>query len=111
MVDVTAPVVNAQKRILSEMLMPVRFRVLEDVESLAPGTGITAYRYLEMIQRSIFRETFSAQPKADIYRRELQRDFVEHLKAFSGEAQRFKSFSFMLSAAQTDLLIDLRLDG
>lgn len=108
MVDVTAPVVNAQKRILSEMLMPVRFRVLEDVESLAPGTGLTAYRYLQLIQRSLFRETFAAQPKADIFRRELQREFVEHLKAFSGEAQRFKSFNFMLSAAQTDLLIDLR---
>jgi len=108
MIDVTAPVVNAQKRILSEMLMPVRFRVLEDVESLAPGSGLSAYRYLQLIQRSIFRETVSPQPKADIYRRELQRDFIEHLKAFSGEAQRFKSFSFMLSAAQTDLLIDLR---
>ena len=108
MVDVTAPVVNAQKRILSEMLMPVRFRVLEDVESLAPGTGLTAYHYLQLIQRSLFRETFAAQPKADIFRRELQREFVEHLKAFSGEAQRFKSFNLMLSAAQTDLLIDLR---
>lgn len=108
MLNVTAPVVNAQKRILSEMLMPVRFRVLEDVESLAPGSGLSAYRYLQLIQRSIFRETVSSQPKADIYRRELQRDFIEHLKAFSGEAQRFKSFSFMLSAAQTDMLIDLR---
>ena len=108
MIDVTAPVVNAQKRILSEMLMPVRFRVLEDVESLAPGSGLTAHRYLQLIQQSIFRETRSPQPKADIYRRELQRDFIEHLKAFSGEAQRFKSFSFMLSAAQTDMLIDLR---
>jgi len=108
MIDVTAPVINAQKRILSEMLMPVRFRVLEDVESLAPGSGLTAYRYLQLIQQSIFRETRTPQPKADIYRRELQRDFIEHLKAFSGEAQRFKSFSFMLSAAQTDLLIDLR---
>ena len=108
MLNVTAPVVNAQKRILSEMLMPVRFRVLEDVESLAPGSGLSAYRYLQLIQRSIFRETVSSQPKADIYRRELQRDFIEHLKAFSGEAQRFKNFSFMLSAAQTDMLIDLR---
>jgi hypothetical protein len=108
MVDVTAPVVNAQKRILAEMLQPVRFRVLEDVESLTPGTGLTAYSYLDLVQRSVFRETAQAEPKTDIYRRELQREYVEHLKAFSGEAQRFKSFGFMIAAAQTELLIDLR---
>jgi hypothetical protein len=108
MVDVTAPVVNAQKRILSEMLQPVRFRVLEDVEALTPGAGLSATGYLSTVQRSLFRETAMAVPKVDIYRRELQRDFVEHLKAFSGEAQKFKNFGFMFSAMLTDLLIDLR---
>jgi hypothetical protein len=108
MVDVAAPVVNSQKRILGEMLQPVRFRVLEDVESLSPGTGLSAYGYLELVQKSLFRETQQPSPKVDIYRRELQREFVEHLKAFSGEAQRFKSFGFMLAASQTELLIDLR---
>ncbi|MBC7622152.1 MAG: zinc-dependent metalloprotease, partial [Aeromicrobium sp.] len=108
MVDVAAPVVNAQKRILGEMLQPVRFRVLEDVESLAPGTGLSAYGYLELVQKSVFRETQQVSPKVDIYRRELQREYVEHLKAFSGEAQRFKSFGFMIAASQTEQLIDLR---
>ena len=108
MVDVAAPVVNSQKRILAEMLQPVRFRVLEDVESLSPGTGLSAYGYLELVQKSLFRETQQTSPKVDIYRRELQREFVEHLKAFSGEAQRFKSFGFMLAASQAELLVDLR---
>jgi hypothetical protein len=108
MVDVTAPVVNAQKRILAEMLQPVRFRVLEDVESLAPGTGLTAYAYLDLVQRSVFRETRDANLKVDIYRRELQREYVEHLKTFSGEAQRFRNFGFAIAAAQTELLVDLR---
>jgi hypothetical protein len=108
MVDVAAPVVNSQKRILGEMLQPVRFRVLEDVESLSPGTGLSAYDYLELVQKSLFRETQQTSPKVDIYRRELQREFVEHLKAFSGEAQRLKSFGFMLAASQTELLVDLR---
>ncbi len=107
-VDVAAPVVNAQKRILADMLQPVRFRVLEDVESLTPGAGLSAYGYLELVQRSVFRETRDANPKADIYRREIQREFIEHLKAFSGEAQRFKSFGLLLAASQTELLIDLR---
>jgi Met-zincin/Domain of unknown function (DUF5117) len=108
MLDVTAPVVNAQKRILTDMLQPIRFRVLEDIESLTPGAGLTASGYLQTVQKSLFREAAQAQPKVDIYRRELQRDFVEHLKAFSGEAQKFKNFGFMFSAMLTDLLIDLR---
>ncbi len=108
MVDVTAPVVNSQKRILGEMLQPVRFRVLEDVESLTPGAGMSASGYLQTIQKSIFREAAQRRPKVDIYRRELQREYIDHLKAFSGEAQRFKNFGFMFSAAMTDLLIDLR---
>ena len=114
MLDVTAPVVNAQKRILTDMLQPIRFRVLEDVEFLTPGAGLSSSAYLQSIQKSIFRETTMPQPKVDIYRRELQRDYVEHLKAFSGEAQRFKNFNFMFSAMLTDLMIDLRpaaMDG
>jgi hypothetical protein len=114
MLDVTAPVVNAQKRILTDMLQPIRFRVLEDVEFLTPGAGLSSSAYLQSIQKSIFRETTMPQPKVDIYRRELQRDYIEHLKAFSGEAQRFKNFNFMFSAMLTDLMIDLRpaaMDG
>jgi hypothetical protein len=108
MVDVTAPVVNAQKRILAEMLQPVRFRVLEDIESLNPGSGLTAYGYLDTVQRALFREARDANPKVDIYRRELQREYVEHLKTFSGEAQRFRSLGLAVAAAQTELLVDLR---
>ncbi len=114
MLDVTAPVVNAQKRILTDMLQPIRFRVLEDVEFLTPGAGLSSSAYLQSIQKSIFREIAMPQPKVDIYRRELQRDYVEHLKSFSGEAQRFKNFSFMFSAMLTDMMIDLRpaaMDG
>ncbi len=108
MIDVAAPVVNGQKRILGDMLSPARFRVLEDAESLSPGTGLTAADYLSAVQKSVFREAFQANPKVDIYRRELQREFIEHLKNFSGEMQRFKNFGMMLSAALTELTIDLR---
>ena len=108
MVDVTAPVVNAQKRILGDMLQPVRFRVLEDVESLTPGVGMTASGYLSTVQKSLFREAAMSKPKVDIYRRELQREYIDHLKAFSGEAQRFKNFGFAFSAQLTELLVDLR---
>jgi hypothetical protein len=101
-------VVDAQKAVLADMLLPIRFLVLEDVESLTPGAGLSAYSYLDLVQRSVFRETTQAKPKVDIYRRELQREYVEHLKAFSGDAQRLKNFGFRISAALTELTIDLR---
>ena len=67
-----------------------------------------ASQYLSTVQRSLFREAAAAIPKVDIYRRELQREYVEHLKAFSGEVQRFKNFSTFLSGVLTDVSIDLR---
>lgn len=108
MIDVTGPVVNSQKRILGEMLQPIRFRVLEDAESLAAGSGMTASAYLGEVQKSVFREIAQPHPKVDIYRRELQREYVDHLRTFSGELQRFKSFGMMISSMLTDLTIDLR---
>jgi Met-zincin/Domain of unknown function (DUF5117)/Domain of unknown function (DUF5118) len=108
MIDVTAPVVNSQKRILGEMLSPARFRVLEDAESLAPGTGMAAADYLTTVQKSVFREASQPSPKTDIYRRELQREFVEQLRTFSGEAQKFRNMGMMISSMLTELTIDLR---
>lgn len=108
MIDVTAPVVNSQKRILGDMLQPIRFRVLEDAESLAPGTSMTAAAYLTEVQKSVFREMKESRPKVDIYRRELQREYVDHLRTFSGEMQRFKSFGMFISSMMTELTIDLR---
>jgi hypothetical protein len=107
MVDVAAPVVNSQKRILADMLQPVRFRVMEDAESLQQGSGMTAMNYLTTVQKSVFREAAQPNPKADIYRRELQREYVEHLKVFSGEVQRFKSLGMMMSSLMTELVMDL----
>lgn len=108
MIDVTGPVVNSQKRLLGEMLQPIRFRVLEDAESLAPGSGMTATAYLRDVQKSVFREMSQSQPKVDIYRRELQREYVDYLRTFSGEMQRFKSFGMFVSSLMTELTIDLR---
>ncbi len=107
-IDVAGPVVNAQKRILEDMLQPVRFRVLEDAESLRLGTGMNAMGYLTTIQKSVFREAAQTSPKVDIYRRELQREYVEHLKVFSGEVQRFRSFGMFVSSQLTELTMDLR---
>ncbi len=106
--DVARPIVESQKNILGSMLLPIRFRVLEDAEMLKSGSGMVASNYLFTVQRSVFREAGNAQPKVDIYRRELQREYVEHLKAFSGEIQRFKSFGTFLSGVLADYSIDLR---
>ena len=108
MINATGPVVNAQKYILGEMLQPIRFKVMEDAESLTPGSGMTANDYLTRVQKSVFREAAQPNPKVDIYRRELQREYIEHLKIFSGEVQRFKSFSMLISSLLTELTMDLR---
>lgn len=107
-INATGPVVDAQKYILSEMLQPIRFKVMEDAESLAPGSGMTANHYLNRVQKSVFREAAQHHPKVDIYRRELQREFIEHLKTFSGDVQKFKSLNMLISSMLTELTMDLR---
>jgi hypothetical protein len=60
------------------------------------------------VQSSVFREAAETNPRVDVFRRELQLEYVEHLKAFSGEIQRIKSMNTFLSALFTDYSIDLR---
>lgn len=106
--DVARPVIESQKQVLGAMLFPIRFRVLEDAEMLKPGSGMLAANYLATVQRAIFREAASPNPRVDLYRRELQLEYIEHLKAFSGDIQRIKSFSQLISFFFSDYSIDLR---
>jgi hypothetical protein len=106
--DVARPVIESQKQVLGAMLFPIRFRVLEDAEMLKPGSGMMAANYLSTVQRAIFREAATPNPRVDLYRRELQLEYIEHLKAFSGEIQRVKNFNQLMSFFFSDYSIDLR---
>ncbi len=106
--DVAGPLVETQNLLLEEMLFPPRFRMLEDAETLKPGSGMTASQYLTTVQKSLFSELATPKPKIDIYRRELQKTYLGQLKAFSGEIQRFDSFGQLFAFFLTGLSIDLR---
>lgn len=106
--NVAQPMVTTQKLLLEEMLFPPRFRMLEDAETLKPGSGMSATQYLSAVQHSVFSELGKPHPKIDIYRRELQKAYLDQLKAFSGEIQRFESFGQLLAFVFSSLSIDLR---
>ncbi|MBL8520318.1 MAG: zinc-dependent metalloprotease [Betaproteobacteria bacterium] len=105
---VSDPVVQTQKALLEDMLFPVRFRALEDAEMVKAGSGMLAAEYLALVQSGVFRELARPQPRIDIYRRELQRAYIDQLKAFTGDVQRFSNLNQMFAAAFSALSIDLR---
>jgi Met-zincin/Domain of unknown function (DUF5117)/Domain of unknown function (DUF5118) len=106
--DVAAPVITTQNQILTSMMSPLRFRLLEDAEMVKRGSGMEANQYLATIQSGVFRELKSNKPVVDVYRRELQRAYIEQLKGFSGETQRINNANAAQAFMYSDISIDLR---
>ena len=106
--DVAAPVITTQNQILTSMMSPLRFRLLEDAEMVKHGSGMEANQYLATIQSGVFRELKSGKPVVDVYRRELQRAYIEQLKGFSGELQRINNANAAQAFMTSDISIDLR---
>ncbi len=106
--DVAAPVITTQNQILVSMMSPLRFRLLEDAEMVKHGSGMEANQYLATIQSGVFRELKTTRPVVDVYRRELQRAYIEQLKGFSGEMQRINNANAAQAFMFSDISIDLR---
>ncbi len=106
--DVAAPVIGSQTQLLTNMMSPLRFRLLEDAEMVKHGSGMEANQYLSEIQRGVFRELKTSHPVVDVYRRELQRAYIEQLKGFSGETQRITNLSAFIAFILSEMSIDLR---
>jgi hypothetical protein len=106
--DVAAPVITTQNQILVSMMSPLRFRLLEDAEMVKHGSGMEANQYLATIQSGVFRELKTNKPVVDVYRRELQRAYIEQLKGFSGETQRINNANAAQAFMFSDISIDLR---
>lgn len=106
--DVAAPVITTQNQILTSMMSPLRFRLLEDAEMVKHGSGMEANQYLATIQSGVFRELKTTKPVVDVYRRELQRAYIEQLKGFSGETQRINNANAAQAFMNSDISIDLR---
>ncbi len=106
--DVAAPVIGSQTQLLTNMMSPLRFRLLEDAEMVKHGSGMEANQYLSEIQNGVFRELKTSRPVVDVYRRELQRAYLEQLKGFSGETQRVTNMSAAIAFMSSEISIDLR---
>ncbi len=106
--EISGEVMGIQKMLLEAMMFPLSFRVNEDAEIIKAGSSLPADMHLKLMRQGLFSETNATSPKVDIYRRQLQKTFVEQLTTFSGEVQRFKSFSALITSLYTDLSVDLR---
>lgn len=107
------PVAQKQKLLLEELLSGKRYKLLKDFEALDPSAAYTLAEFFVDVQNGLFRELDAEQPMVDVYRRELQRQYLAHLKsqlsAVSQSAQRRNIFeaddpvrNVAMSATDTD---------
>ncbi len=107
------PVIQRQKALLDELLSGKRYRLLKDFEALDPAGAYTLAEYLGDVQNGLFEELDAKRPVIDIYRRELQRQYLAQLRsqltAISQPASRRSIFdaddpgrALPLSATDTD---------
>ena len=106
--NVSQSVVRGQTLLLQEMMSPIRFRLLEDAQMMAPGSGLSANQYLNTLRGGVFRELNAAAPVVDVYRRELQKMYLDQLIGFSGEVQRITNFNSFMAFVLSDVSVDLR---
>lgn len=74
-------VLAMQQSLLEALLSSMRFKLLADAELIDPQNAYTQMELMSDVQRGIWRELQDASPKIDIYRRNLQRVYLEHVKA------------------------------
>ncbi|MDY3560278.1 zinc-dependent metalloprotease [Gemmata sp. JC673] len=72
---------NQQRLLLRSLLSPVRLARLTDAELLAPEKAYTAAELVADIQDGVFSELKADVPKIDPLRRQLQRTYLDTLKA------------------------------
>ena len=70
-----------QKALMQNLLSGSRIRRLMDEELLNGGKAYTVTELVNDVQNGIFSELNAGQPKVDVLRRNLQRAYLDHLKA------------------------------
>lgn len=74
-------IASQQRALLSSLLGSARLARLADAELLAPDKAYTAVELVADLQAGIFSELEKADPKIDPLRRQLQRAYIDILKA------------------------------
>ena len=75
------PVARKQKLLLEELLSGKRYKLLKDFEALDSPAAYTLAEFFVDVQNGLFRELDTEQPVVDVSRRELQRQYLAHLKS------------------------------
>ncbi len=72
---------SSQKALMLNLLSSTRIRRLMDEELLQPSKSYTVTELVFDVQDGIFSEVNAEKPKIDVLRRNLQRAYIDHLRA------------------------------
>jgi hypothetical protein len=73
-------IINQQKTVLESLMSPMRFKLLTDGEALDAKNAYTLREFFADVQNGIFSEIAKPGVSVDVYRRALQRNYLEHIK-------------------------------
>jgi hypothetical protein len=73
-------IINQQKTALETLLSPMRFKLLTDGEAMDAKTAYTLREFFVDVQGGLFSEASKPGASIDVYRRALQRNYLEHIK-------------------------------
>lgn len=74
-------IINQQKSALESLLTPMRFKLLTDGAAMDAKNPYTLREFMADVQGGVFSEVSKPGASVDIYRRALQRNYLEHVKS------------------------------
>lgn len=74
-------VLSSQRLLLNGLLSDARVKRIQDTQALHPGTSYTLSALVNDVQKGVWNELYTPAPTIDLYRRNLQRTYLETLKA------------------------------
>jgi hypothetical protein len=77
-----------QVSVLNQLLDPMRLGRLVEAEAIDGGTGYPLSAFMSDLRRDVWAELDDRQPEVDVFRRNLQRGYVERLAALLTEDER-----------------------
>jgi hypothetical protein len=104
---VTDQVLNTQRALLTSILGDARIKRMFDNQALSPQTAYTPAQLVTDLQSGLWSELAQPNPTVDLYRRNLQRAYLQLVKPkLSGDApapQQFGGFTFQPTAPPSEM--------
>jgi hypothetical protein len=82
---VAEKILAAQRRVIAGLVQPKRIQRMSEHNQFAEGESFTPVEMLRKLRRGLFSELGQPGTEIDVYRRNLQRAYVEHLAGFLKE--------------------------